>query len=122
MTTFIELFEDMQTLLGEACLPLESAARRPSGLIMSEALYPELAKAVAMAVYQSNGCRKMHDHVRLYQTLDALGRLKRSLSDDGRIDVGSMDFLEQLGLAVTEILGDDYDSTADRLTTSAMVS
>jgi hypothetical protein len=64
----------------------------------------------------------MHDHVRLYQTLDALGRLKRSLSEDGRIDVGGMDFLEQLGLAVTEILGDDHDSTADRLTASAMVS
>lgn len=120
MTTFIELFEEMQAVLGEVCLPLEPAARRPGSLITSDALYPELTKAVAMAVYQSNGCRKMHDHVRLYQTLDALGRLKRSLSEDGRIDVDGMNFLEQLGLAVTEILGADYDSTTDRLTASAM--
>ena len=115
MTTFVELFEEMQAVLGEACLPLEPTARRPGGLITSEALYPELAKAVAMAVYQSNDCRRIHDQVGLYQTLDALGRLKRSLSEDGRIDVGGMDFLEQLGLAVTEILGGDYDSTIDSI-------
>ncbi len=122
MITFIALFEQMQTTLGEACLPLEPEVGRPAGLIMTEALYPELAREVAMAVYQSNSCRTMHDPVRLYPTLDALGRLKRSWSESGKIDVDAMDFLERLGVAAMEILGDTEKSTTDHPKVSSVVT
>ena len=122
MTTFIALFEHMQTALGEACLPLEPEAGRPAGLIMSEALFPELAREAAMAIYQSNNCRAMHDPVRLYPTLDALGHLKRSWSESGKIDVDAMDFLERLGIAATTILGYAESSTADQPKISTVVT
>ena len=122
MITFIALFEQMQTTLGEVCLPLEPEVGRPAGLIMTEALYPELAREVAMAVYQSNSCRTMHDPVRLYPTLDALGRLKRSWSESGKIDVDAMDFLERLGVAAMEILGDTEKSTTDHPKVSSVVT
>ena len=122
MITFIALFEQMQTTLGEACLPLEPEVGRPAGLIMTEALYPELAREVAMAVYQSNSGRTMHDPVRLYPTLDALGHLKRSWSESGKIDVDAMDFLERLGIAATTILGYAESSTADQPKISTVVT
>ena len=122
MITFIALFEQMQTTLGEVCLPLEPEVGRPAGFIMTEALYPELAREVAMAVYQSNSCRTMHDPVRLYPTLDALGHLKRSWSESGKIDVDAMDFLEGLGVAAMEILGDTEKSTTDHPKVSSVVT
>ena len=122
MITFIALFEQMQTTLGEVCLPLEPEVGRPAGFIMTEALYPELAREVAMAVYQSNSCRTMHDPVRLYPTLDALGHLKRSWSESGKIDVDAMDFLERLGIAATKILDYAESSTADQPKISTVVT
>ena len=122
MITFIALFEQMQTTLGEVCLPLEPEVGRPAGFIMTEAIYPELAREVAMAVYQSNSCRTMHDPVRLYPTLDALGHLKQSWSESGKIDVDAMDFLERLGVAAMEILGDTEKSTTDHPKVSSVVT
>ena len=76
MTSFLTLFQKLQSDLGEAALPLNLEAQLPQELILSQALHPDLSKNAATLIFKYNCCGNLLDPISLYPTLDALGSLK----------------------------------------------
>ena len=106
MTSFVKLFQRLQSELGEAALPLNPEAQLPQGLILSQALHPELSKDVAMLIFKYNRCGNLLDPISLYPTLDALGSLKAQISQSSRTDIDAIRFIEDMGCLVTQLLSD----------------
>ncbi|MDP7119372.1 MAG: hypothetical protein QF395_03530 [Arenicellales bacterium] len=97
MATFSDLFCEFEVQLGKALLPLDPRARSAERLVSTHAVYLELARSAARAIFQENGCAALADPVTLYPTLDALGRVKQQMHDSSMLDLGAAEFLEQLG-------------------------
>ena len=106
MTSFVKLFQRLQSELGEAALPLNPEAQLPQGLILSQALYPDLARDAATLIFKHNRCRNLLDPISLYPTLDALGSLKAQISQGSRADIDAIRFIEDMGCLVTQLLPD----------------
>ena len=106
MTSFLKLFQQLQCELGEAALPLNPEAQLPQGLILSQALHPELSKDAAMLIFKYNRCGNLLDPISLYPTLDALGSLKAQISQGSRTDIDAIRFIEDMGCLVTQLLAD----------------
>ena len=106
MTSFVKLFQRLQSELGEAALPLNPEAQLPQGLILSQALYPDLARDAATLIFKHNRCRNLLDPISLYPTLDALGSLKAQISQGSRADIDAIRFIEDMGYLVTQALSD----------------
>ena len=104
MTSFVKLFQRLQSELGEAALPLNPEAQLPQGLILSQALYPDLARDAATLIFKHNRCRNLLDPISLYPTLDALGSLKAQISQGSRADIDAIRFIEDMGYLVTQAL------------------
>ena len=58
MTSFVKLFQRLQSELGEAALPLNPEAQLPQRLILSQALYPDLARDAATLIFKHIGFDK----------------------------------------------------------------
>ena len=111
MISFVKLFQRLQSELGEAALPLNPEAQLPQGLILSQALYPDLARDAATLIFKHNRCRNLLDPISLYPTLDALGSLKAQISQGSRADIDAIRFIEDMGCLVTQALsGPDIQS------------
>lgn len=106
MTSFVKLFQRLQSELGEAALPLNPEAQLPQRLILSQALYPDLARDAATLIFKHNRCRNLLDPISLYPTLDALGSLKAQISQGSRADIDAIRFIEDMGYLVTQALSD----------------
>ena len=112
MTSFLTLFQRLQSELGEAALPLYPEAQVPRDLILSQALHPELSKDAATLIFKHNRCSNPLDPVSLYPTLDALGSLKAQILQGRRADIDAIRFIEDMGRLVTQLLSDqDMQST-----------
>ncbi len=106
MTSFVKLFQRLQSELGEAALPLNPEAQLPQRLILSQALYPDLARDAATLIFKHNRCRNLLDPISLYPTLDALGSLKAQISQGSRADIDAIRFIEDMGYLATQALSD----------------
>jgi len=104
VTSYYSLFVSLERTLGKVLLPIDHNASEPNRFISSNAAFLELSRSVASEVFAENGCRTKDDPVTLYPTLDALGRIKRAQKDCEALDVVAADFLEQVGVAVIELL------------------
>ena len=78
---FRNYFERLEALLGTLLVPLQPGATGPRHIVTSEALHAALAREAAVEVYRENQCRGMESPVRLFPTLDALGRLRFKAED-----------------------------------------
>ena len=114
MTSFLTLFQRLQSELGEAALPLYPDAQVPRDLILSQALHPELSKDAATLIFKHNRCANLLDPISLYPTLDALGALKAQILQSGRADIDAMRFIEDMGYLVTQLLSDPDEQSLDR--------
>ena len=110
LTSYYNLFVSLERTLGKVLLPIDRNASEPNRLISSNAAFLELSRSVASEIFSENGCRTKDDPVTLYPTLDALGRIKRAQKDCEGLDVVAADFLEQVGVAVIELLPSDVSS------------
>ena len=117
MTSFLTLFQRLQSELGEAALPLYPEAQVPRDLILSQALHPELSKDAATLIFKHNRCTNLLDPISLYPTLDALGALKAQILQSGRADIDAMRFIEDMGYLVTQLLSDPDEQSIDRTET-----
>ena len=108
---FRNYFEQLEEHLGGLLVPIEPRATGPRQIVTAEALYTDLARRAALEVYRENQCRGMESPVRLFPTLDALGRLRLKAEDSNTADQASVEFLESLGKATLSILG--IQSTSD---------
>ena len=106
MTSFLTLFQRLQSELGEAALPLYPEAQVPRDLILSQALHPELSKDAATLIFKYNCCGNLLDPNSLYPTLDALGSLKAQILQGRRADIDAIRFIEDMGRLVTQLLSD----------------
>ena len=106
MTSFLTLFQRLQSELGEAALPLYPEAQVPRDLILSQALHPELSKDAATLIFKHNRCSNLLDPVSLYPTLDALGSLKAQTLQGSRADIDAIRFIEDMGRLVMQLLSD----------------
>ena len=106
MTSFLTLFQKLQSDLGEAALPLNPKAQLPQELILSQALHPDLSKNAATLIFKLNCCGNLLDPISLYPTLDALGSLKAQISQGSRTDIDAIRFIEDMGCLVTQLLSD----------------
>ena len=104
MTSFLTLFQKLQSDLGEAALPLNLEAQLPHELILSQALHPDLSKNAATLIFKYNCCGNLLDPISLYPTLDALGSLKANFLQDSRADIDAIRFIEDMGYLVTQLL------------------
>ena len=104
MTSFLTLFQSLQSELGEAALPLYPEAQVPRDLILSQALHPELSKHAAALIFKHNRCSNLLDPISLYPTLDALGSLKAQTLQGSRADIDAIRFIEDMGYLVTQLL------------------
>ena len=102
---FRNYFEQLEAHLGSALVPIHTRATGPRQIITSEALHADLARKAAVEIYRENKCRGMESPVRLFPTLDALGRLRFKAEDSNTTDQASVEFLESLGEATLSILG-----------------
>ena len=109
---FRNYFEQLEEHLGALLVPIEPKATGPRQIVTSEALHADLARRAAVEVYRENQCRGMQSPVRLFPTLDALGRLRFEVEDSNTTDQPSVEFLESLGEATLLILN-AHDSEAD---------
>ena len=108
---FRNYFEQLEEYLGALLVPIEPKATGPRQIVTSEALHADLARRAAVGVYRENQCRGMQSPVRLFPTLDALGRLRFNAEDSNTTDQPSVEFLESLGEATLSIL--DTQLTSD---------
>ena len=124
MTSFLTLFQRLQSELGEAALPLYPEAQVPRDLILSQALHPELSKDAATLIFKHNRCSNLLDPISLYPTLDALGSLKAQTLQGSRADIDAIRFIEDMGRLVTLLLSDpdmqSIDGTEKPLTEVSM--
>ena len=109
---FRNYFERLEALLGTLLVPLQPGATGPRHIVTSEALHAALAREAAVKVYRENHCRGMESPVRLFPTLDALGRLRCKIDDSDTTDRASVEFLESLGEATLSILGSQSKSVS----------
>ena len=109
---FRNYFERLEALLGTLLVPLQHGATGPRHIVTSEALHAALAREAAVKVYRENHCRGMESPVRLFPTLDALGRLRCKIDDSDTTDRASVEFLESLGEATLSILGNQSKSVS----------
>ena len=108
---FRNYFEQLEEHLGALLVPIQPRATGPRQIVTAEALHADLARRAAVEVYRENQCRGMESPVRLFPTLDALGRLRFKAEDSNTTDQASVEFLESLGEATLSILG--AQSTSD---------
>ena len=108
---FRNYFEQLEKHLGALLVPIQPRATGPRHIVTSEALHADLARRAAVEVYRENQCRGMQSPVRLFPTLDALGRLRFEVEDSNTTDQPSVEFLESLGEATLLIL--NAQSTSD---------
>ena len=113
MTSFLTLFQKLQSDLGEAALPLNLEAQLPQELILSQALHPDLSKNAAMLIFKHNSCNNLLDPISLYPTLDALGSLKAQILQGRRADIDAIRFIEDMGRLVTQLLSDQDMQSMD---------
>ena len=106
MTSFLTLFQRLQSELGEAALPLYPEAQVPRDLILSQALHPELSKHAAALIFKHNRCSNLLDPISLYPTLAALGSLKAQTLQGSRADIDAIQFIEDMGRLATQLLSD----------------
>ena len=104
MTSFLTLFQKLQSELGEAALPLYLEAQLPRELILSQALHPDLTKDAAALIFKHNCCSDLLDPISLYPTLDALGSLKAQMVQGGHADIDAIKFIEDMGRIATQVL------------------
>ena len=114
MTSFLTLFQRLQSELGEAALPLYPEAQVPRDLILSQALHPELSKDAATLIFKHNRCANLLDPISLYPTLDALGYLKAQTLQGSRADIDAIRFIEDMGYLVTQLLSNPDEPSLDR--------
>lgn len=114
MTSFLTLFQRLQNELGEAALPLYPEAKAPRELVLSQALHPELSKDAATLIFKHNRCANLLDPISLYPTLDALGSLKAQILQSSRADIDAIQFIEDMGYLVTQLLSDPDEQSLDR--------
>ena len=114
MTSFLTLFQRLQSELGEAALPLYPEAQVPRDLILSQALHPELSKDAATLIFKHNRCSNLLDPVSLYPTLDALGSLKAQIVQSSHADIDAVRFIEDMGRVVTQLLSNPDIQFIDR--------
>ena len=98
-------FIDLETRLGMLLLPIQRDATGPRHIVTSDALHVDLARQAAIAIYRENRCLGMESQIRLFPTLDALGRLRSDIEESNLTDTASIEFLELLGKATLAILG-----------------
>ena len=108
---FRNYFEQLEEHLGALLVPIQPRATGPRQIVTAEALHADLTRRAAVEVYRENQCRGMESPVRLFPTLDALGRLRFKAEDSNTADQASVEFLESLGKATLSILG--AQSTSD---------
>ena len=106
MTSFLTLFQKLQSELGEVALPLYLEAQLPRELILSQALHPDLTKDAAALIFKHNCCSDLLDPISLYPTLDALGSLKAQMVQGSHADIDAIGFIEEIGGLVTQLLSD----------------
>ena len=106
MTSFLTLFQRLQSELGEAALPLYPEAQVPRDLILSQALHPELSKDAAALIFKHNRCANLLDPISLYPTLDALGSLRAEFLESNHADIDAIQFIEDMGRLVMQLLSD----------------
>jgi len=99
-----DYFLELEQHLGELLLPLTHRANSPKTIVSSDALHNELARHIAIEIYQSNECLGMESPVSLFSTLDALGALRYKLEVKETTDTQSIEFLERVGEATITIL------------------
>ena len=108
---FRNYFEQLEEHLGALLVPIQPRATGPRQIVTAEALHADLPRRAAVEIYRENQCRGMESPVRLFPTLDALGRLRFKAEDSNTTDQASVEFLELLGEATLSILG--AQSTSD---------
>ena len=108
---FRNYFEQLAEHLGALLVPIQPRATGPRQIVTAEALHADLARRAAVEVYKENQCRGMESPVRLFPTMDALGRLRFKAGNSNTTDQASVEFLELLGEATLSILG--TQSTSD---------
>jgi len=113
MTSFLTLFQRLQSELGEAALPLNPEAQLPQELILSQALHPDLSKNAATLIFKYNCCGNLQDPISLYPTLDALGSLKAQTLQGSRADIDAIRFIEDMGYLVTQLLSTPDEQSLD---------
>jgi hypothetical protein len=110
---FRNYFEQLEAHLGAVLVPIQPRATGPRQIVTSEALHADLARKAAVEVYRENHCRGMESPVRLFPTLDALGRLRFKAEESNTTDQASIEFLESLGEATLLILGAQATSDSE---------
>ena len=108
---FRNYFEQLEEHLGALLVPIQPRATGPRQIVTAEALHADLARRAAIEVYRENQCRGMESPVRLFPTLDALGRLRFKAGNSNTADQASVEFLELLGETTLSIFG--TQSTSD---------
>ena len=110
---FRNYFEQLEEHLGALLVPIQPRATGPRQIVTAEALHADLTRRAAVEVYRENQCRGMESPVRLFPTLDALGRLRFKAEDSNTTDQASVEFLESLGEATLSILGAHLTSDSE---------
>ena len=110
---FRNYFERLETHLGALLVPIQQRATGPRQIVTTEALHADLARKTAVEIYRENQCRGMESPVRLFPTLDALGRLRFKSEDSNTTDQASVEFLESVGEATLSILGNQLTSDSE---------
>ena len=110
---FRNYFEQLEEHLGALLVPIQPRATGPRQIVTAEALHADLARRAAVEVYRENQCRGMASPVRLFPTLDALGRLRFKVANSNTTDQASVEFLESLGEATLSILGPQSTSDSE---------
>ena len=101
---FRNYFEQLEEHLGALLVPIQPRATGPRQIVTAEALHADLTRRAAVEIYRENQCRGMESPVRLFPTLDALGRLRFKAEGSNTTDRASVEFLESLGEATLSIL------------------
>ena len=108
---FRDYFEQLEVHLGALLVPIQPRATGSRQIVTAEALHVDLARRAAVEIYRENQCRGMESPVRLFPTLDALGRLRFKAENSNTTDQASVEFLELVGEVTLSILG--AQSTSD---------
>ncbi len=93
---FKELVKQLRDRVGYHQIPMNPDATTTRDLFESCPVHHELIKELMQAIYKANGCRKLADTVRRFETFSALEPIRLQVLRSGKTDVDQVALIEEL--------------------------
>jgi len=105
--TFRELILHLAREIGRHQIPVHAQAHDIHEFVGSDSVHHELVRDAVRAVYKANRCGHLDAPVYATQTFNALGIIRRRLSQSESTDIDQINLVDNIGWIVRKLLEQD---------------